>query len=153
MLFFQSWSRLGVAAFCWRESRFSVGYLGKTKECLCRVTFDLTREHQILIDCVESLHELVSLHGFPAVDLGQPFRLSAQGTAKFFECHISGPFTQQIIGNDPSLYLTFRLSGPDAFVDRGSQLLRIEAAIVNLTKHRLGPDRTIRLDDGIWGLS
>ena len=46
------------------ENRFSIRYGDKARDCLCRVTFDLTRKRPYLIDCLESLHEIVSLASY-----------------------------------------------------------------------------------------
>ena len=127
------------------ENRYRIGYLDKATDCLCRVTFDLTREHYVLIDCLESVHELAS---FP-IRSDQPFQISFPGTAKPVQCHISGTFRQQIIGDDPSLYLTFWPFG-DAVINHGSKLFRVDGGIVNFKQYHVGAGRTISLDDGIW---
>jgi hypothetical protein len=132
------------------EGRFVVGYLDETKEILCRVTFDLTREHHVLVDCMESLHELISAPSILSPRPEQTFRITSSETTKPVDCHIWGSFEQQIIGDDPSLFLTLRPFGNNAFLDNGSKLAKVAGEVANFNKHKLGVDRTIRLDDGIW---
>jgi hypothetical protein len=129
---------------------FRLAISPRPKDCLCRVTFDLTRKDQVLIDCLESLHELVSGLRLPLFRFEEPFQISLPGMAKQIECYISGTFTQPIIGDDPSVYLTLRPSGSDAFIDYGSPLFRVDGGIANFKRYRLGGDRTIRLDEGTW---
>jgi hypothetical protein len=136
-------------AFCCIEDRFSIKYRDKVQDCLCRVTFDLTRKHYVLVDCLDSLHELVGGPNSPFFDPAEPFRLLVLGTANPIECHVSESFTQQLISNDPDVYLTLSPSG-DALIDHGSPLFKINGGVVNFNQYRMGRAPTIRLEDGTW---
>jgi hypothetical protein len=127
------------------EDRLGIGCQNRVQDCLCRVTFDLTRKHHVLIDCLESLHPLVGI-----LMPGQQFQITLPGAAGPIECHVFGTFKQQIIGNDPSLYLTFVPLGNNVFIESGSKVQTIDGGIVNFNQYYVGNDQVIRLDDGTW---
>lgn len=132
------------------EGRFSVRYLDKAQDCLCRVTFDLTREFHVLIDCQESLHQLLQGSGYPLFRVEQPFQVVVPGAAKPIECHIAGPLTQQIIGDDPSVYVTLSPAGGDGLIDHGLRISRVNGAIINFNQYHLGREGIVRLEDETW---
>ena len=132
------------------EDRFSIRYGDNAQDCLCRVTFDLTRKHHVLIDCLESLHKLVTGPSLPWFQPEQPFQVLIPGAANPIDCHIFGSFRQQIIGNDPSVFLTLSALGPSTLIDHGSQLYKVSAGIANFGPYPVGATRTIRLEDATW---
>jgi hypothetical protein len=132
------------------ENRVSVRYLDKAQDCLCRVTFDLTRKHHVLIDCLESLPELIAGPHSPTFHPEEPFQVFFPGDAGPIKCQISGTFNPPIIGDDPSVYLTLWPAGNDAFIDYGLQLLKVDGGMVNFNQYHIGIERTIRFDDGTW---
>jgi hypothetical protein len=79
----------------------------------------------------------------------EPFYVLFPGDKKQIRCHISGTFRQQIIGGDPSLYLTFWPSG-EAVVGGDSKLSKADAALVNFNQYRVGAGKTVLLNDGTW---
>jgi len=87
--------------------------------------FDLTRKHHVLIDCLESLQELIAGPHSPTFHPEEPFQVFFPGNAGPIKCQISGTFNQPIIGDDPSVYLTLWPAGNDAFIDYGLQLLKV----------------------------
>lgn len=72
------------------------------------------------------------------------------GAANPIKCHIFGSFRQQIIGNDPSVYLTLAPLGTATLVDYGSQLYKVNAGIANFGPYPVPSARAIGLEDGTW---
>src|SRR6266566_7304615 len=130
------------------EDRFSVSYGDKAQDCLCRVTFDLTRKYHVLIDNLESLHELFMTTPWFGPD--RQFQVLVPGTANAIDCQIFGSFRRQIIGDDPTVYLTLSPVGASTQVDYGSQLYRVNAGIPNLGPYPLSSARTISVEGGTW---
>jgi hypothetical protein len=132
------------------EGRFPIRYKDRTKSYLCRVTFDLTRAHNFVIDCLESVHDIYS--GFSSAGFfpAEPFFLEPTPGAKPIEC-ICGNVSQELIGNDPGLRVTLYPRG-DCLVDRGLPLERLNAGIVNFYQYRFGPPNraAFRLEDRTW---
>jgi hypothetical protein len=131
------------------EGRFSVTHGDGAQDCLCRVTFDLTRKYHVLIDCLESLHELFTGPSLPWFHPEQPFQVLVPGVASPIECHIFGSFRQQITGDDPRVYLTLSPLGRVTSIDSGSQLYRVNAGIANFGPYSVAAT-TIRLEGGTW---
>lgn len=127
------------------EGRISIGYRERAKDCLCRITFDMNRDQYVLVDCLESLHELLP----PTFSASEPFNMLLPGSSKPVEGYIAGSFTQTIVGGDPSVYVTLWTQGPPS-IERGNRLSRVQAVIVNLRQYRCGPGDEIHLSDGAW---
>jgi len=119
------------------EGRFPVRYGDHTVDCLCRVTFDLTREHSVLIDCAAPAPDLQ----FGFLHRG-PFFLELSPGSKPAECFRFG-IGEQVVTLLPS-------SG--ALVDRGLPIVRVNAGIVNFNQYWFGgPDKlSFSLCDGTW---
>jgi len=128
------------------ESRFPIRHRDRTVDCLCRVTFDMTREPRFLIDCMESLHEIQS--GFASPD--GSFFLEPSPGAMPLECLIFR-MSEQIIGSHPGLRITL-LPCSDALVDRGLSLVRVNAAVVNFSQYWFGGPNKLGfcLEDEEW---
>ncbi len=131
------------------EGRFSIRYGDNAEDCLCRVTFDLTRKYHVLIDCLESLHGLFTGPSLPWFHPEQPFQVLVPEAASPIECHIFGSFRQQIIGDDPSVYLTLSPLGRMTSIDSGSQLYKVNAGIANFGPYPVAAT-TICLEGGTW---
>jgi hypothetical protein len=41
------------------EGHLSIKFGDKVQDCKCRVTFDLARKYHVVIDCLESVHEIL----------------------------------------------------------------------------------------------
>ncbi|HSY93348.1 MAG TPA: hypothetical protein VK812_18440 [Candidatus Binatus sp.] len=119
------------------EDKFPVRYGDRTVDCLCRVTFDLTRERSVLIDCAAPVPDLQ----FGFLHHG-PFFLELSPGSKPAEC-LRLAIGEQVVTLLPR-------SG--AIVDRGLPIVRVTAGIVNFNQYWFGgPDKlSFSLQDGTW---
>src|SRR5205809_2775665 len=104
------------------EGRLTIKYGDRSQDCLCRVTFDPTRSFHVVIDCLESVHEL--LGGPLWFQSDRKFQISVPGTKNPLDCGIHGSVRQQVIGSDPSVYPSFTPLGDSTLVDLGFHLYR-----------------------------
>jgi len=114
------------------EGRFPIRHADSTADCLCQVTFDLTRERHVLIDCLESAHKLQP--GF--IPPKGPFFLEPSPGAKPIECLVFR-MNGHVIGGGPDLRLTL-LPSSSTLVDRGLPIVRVNAGIVNFNQYWFG---------------
>jgi hypothetical protein len=88
---------LGLSAEVeWRKLSLN-GYRNR-----CRVTCDLARKFHVVIDCQESLHELLSSPMW--FQSTEEFKVLLPASNSPLSCHIFGSVRQQIMGTDPSVY-------------------------------------------------
>jgi hypothetical protein len=128
------------------EGRFPIRHADSTADCLCQVTFDLTRERHVLIDCLESAHKLQP--GF--IPPKGPFFLEPSPGAKPIECLVFR-MNGHVIGGGPDLRLTL-LPSSSTLVDRGLPIVRVTAGIVNFNQYWFGGPNKLNfcLEDGTW---
>lgn len=121
------------------EGRFSIRFKDRALDCPCRITFDLTREHCILIECLDPLH---SIHPLPM--LARPIFFQASPRSEAIECFV-------IKSDERSVTL---LPSSGVVVDRNSPLVRVSAAIVNFNRYWFGTPKQLefRLEDEVWTL-
>jgi hypothetical protein len=119
------------------EGWFPIRHGDRTVDCLCRVTFDLTRERHVLIDCLEFVDALQ-----PGFIHAGPFFLELSPGSKSVECVIVGMSGQTIT----------LLPGSGALVDRGLPIVRVNAGVVNFNQYWFGGPSKLNfcLEDGTW---
>jgi hypothetical protein len=128
------------------EGRLMLSYGDRVQDCLCRITFDLSRKYHVVIDCLESIHEL--LGGPLWFQTGQQFQITMPGSSRPLDCQIHGSVQQQIIGTDPAVYPSLTPLGASTTVDYGRQLRRVNGAVPNLAVRHFG--EAPRLTDDKW---
>ncbi len=132
------------------EDRFTVRYRDRAIPCRCRVTFDLTRKNNVLIECLESLHDLGAGFGFEPFHADGRFSLEVSPDALPIECRIFH-LNEQMLGPDDSR-LELTLCPQGSFLLPSSPLVRVNAGIVNLPRYWFGGPRQLSfcLEDETW---
>jgi len=131
--------------FLLAEKRIPIRYQDRIRPYQCRVTFDLTRPRKVLIECLESIHEL-------GVWLpGKTFFIEVSSGAEPIECAASS-LKQTIMGPKAEARATLIPLSSPVCVDTNSPILRVNAAIINLSNYWFDHPQKLdfRLEDGTW---
>lgn len=129
------------------DGPLSIMYGDKARDCHCRVTCDLARKFHVVIDCQESLHDL--LGGPMWFQSKEEFKVLLPGSRSPLSCDIFDGVRQQIFGNDPSVYPSLTPLGGSTVIDLGVPLQCVNAAIPNLGVF-IHPSGNLRLTDEEW---
>lgn len=128
------------------EGNFSIRYRNREGSYPCRVTFDLTRDHHFVIECLESVHEL-RIDPMPK----EAFFVTVSPSVEPIECLIVD-IRSRIVGEDQCSHLTLSPRGGKSTVCYGSRICRLYAGIPNFFQYWFGGPRKLdfRLKGGDW---
>ncbi len=111
--------------------------------CLCRVTFDLRREHSIQVDCLRPLppHR-------PVLIPDGPYLLEASPGQAPIECFVLGMDAQA----ENNILRVTLIPASRVVVENGSPIVRVNAAVVNFNQYWFGGPNKLHfcLEDGVW---